>query len=328
MFGIHGAGSIGCYIGGRLVHAGETVTFVGREALGEEIATYGLTLTAVDGERFVIPSVTWTSDPDALVDCEVVMVAVKGLAVAEAGQLLATRLRPDAVVLALQNGVSSAATLREALGDRRVYACSVAFNVVRQGQGGFLQGTGGPLSTHGDVPAVVVERLRKAGMPVEQHPDMRAVLWGKLLLNLNNAVNALADVPLLQQFRDRDLRRVMAAAIGEALAVLRAEGIRPVSFLPVPPWLLTHILRLPTWLFLRIARRMVAIDPGARSSMWEDLSRGRRTEVRLLNGEVVALGERHGVPTPVNALIVEMVTAIEDGQDGRARLPELVALAR
>ncbi len=325
--GIMGAGSVGCYVGGGLAHAGERVRFVGRRALGEEVADNGLHLTAVDGTERHVDAVEWSTEASDLADCELVLVAVKGLALDEVGEALAGVLQPDTIVLALQNGVSAEAALRRHLAPRPVWACSVGFNVRRMGEGRFLQATGAPLSLHCDVPEPVTAALERGGFTVARHPEIDAVLWGKLLLNLNNAINALADVPLLVQFRDRGLRRVMAAAIAEGLEVLQAAGIRPVNYLPVPPWLLVTILRLPTWLFLRIARRMVAIDPEARSSMWEDLDRGRKTEVRLLNGEVVALGERLGVATPVNRAIVEAIEAVESGAPRAPRVADLVRRA-
>ncbi|MEL6350077.1 MAG: 2-dehydropantoate 2-reductase, partial [Myxococcota bacterium] len=326
--GIMGAGSIGCFVGGRLAAIGEDVCFVGRQPLGDEIATHGMQLTAVDGTVTALSpdQVSWTTDAAALSDCAVVFVAVKGLATDAVARELRGILAEDCAVFSLQNGVTNAGILRDHLGPRVVAPCMVSFNVLRRGEGRFLQGTGGPLALGTDAPADVVRRLQKTGLEVSLHDDMRAVLWGKLLINLNNAINALADVPLLDEFRDRRLRRVLAAAIVEGRAALTAAGIRPVSFLPVPYWVLTGVLRLPTWAFVRIARSMVAIDPQARSSMWEDLQRGRQTEVHLLNGAVVDLGRRYGIPTPVNAQIVAAISAAERGEDTQNALDVLIRL--
>lgn len=327
-FGIMGAGSIGCFVGGLLVNAGEDVVFVGRESLGAQLAQHGLYLLRVTGERTVVSAgqLHWTTDPASLSDCDVVLVCVKGLATAQVGAELAHHLRPDAVVLSLQNGVANAHTLRAHLGPRAVWPCMVSFNVVRQPEGRFLQGTSGPLVTDVAVSADLVGRFLLAGLPTEQHANMTGVLWGKLLLNLNNALNALVDLPLRAQLMDRALRRVLAAAQEEALAALRAARIRPVVHLPAPPWVLPHLLRLPTWLFARAAARMLAIDPGARSSMWEDLQRGRNTEVDLLNGAVVELGRAHGVATPVNDRIVAAIHAVEQGEDSAPHVEALLGL--
>jgi len=203
----------------------------------------------------------------------------------------------------------------------------VPFNVLRMGQGRFHQGTSGELTTAADLPPAIVEAFAGAGLPFHEAPDIEAVLWGKLVINLNNALNALADLPLKQQLEDPVWRKVMSRAIAEGLAVFDAAGIRPKTFLPVPPWMVVHLLRLPTWLFTRVARKMVDVDPTARSSMWEDLQKGRQTEVRLLNGEIVALGQTHGVPTPVNSRIVQAIEAAERGERDPAATEALRACA-
>ena len=90
------------------------------------------------------------------------------------------------------------------------------------------------------------------------------------------------------------------------------------------------LLRLPDALFARLARKMLAIDPSARSSMADDLAAGRRTEVDWINGEVVRLAQRLGRQAPVNARLVALVKAAEnDGAcwSGEALLAELRASA-
>jgi 2-dehydropantoate 2-reductase len=325
-FAVMGAGSIGCYVGGRLQHGGHDVVFVGRQRLGAELAEHGLHLTSYRDEQLEVGALQWATTPDAIVDVDVVLVTVKGLATEEVAQDLARILPQDTVVLSLQNGVSNADILQRHLGSRRVWPCMVPFNVLRQGEGRFHQGTSGELTTSEEVPEPIRKALGAAGLEVRTHPDMRGVMWGKLLFNLNNALNALADLPLKEQLQDRVWRRVIAGAISEGLAVLAAEGITPVAFLPLPPWAVVHVLRLPTWLFTRVAKAMLAIDPDARSSMWEDLQRGRRTEVHMLNGTLVVLGRRHGVKTPINTAILEAIGAAERGEEVGDRVRALRAL--
>jgi 2-dehydropantoate 2-reductase len=71
------------------------------------------------------------------------------------------------------------------------------------------------------------------------------------------------------------------------------------------------ILRLPDFLFRRLAAKMLAIDPLARTSMWEDLEAGRTTEIDYLNGEVVRLAESLNRTAPVNAKLVELIRQAE-----------------
>ncbi len=137
--------------------------------------------------------------------------------------------------------------------------------------------------------------------------DIRAVQWGKLLLNLNNPVNALSDLPLRQELLDRDCRRVFAALQTEALRVMARAGIQPAQVTAVSPTLLPHVLRLPNWLFTRLAKRMLQIDAKARSSMWDDLEAGRVTEIDALSGAVVRLAVQHGMEAPLNARMCELL---------------------
>src|SRR3546814_8207724 len=72
---------------------------------------------------------------------------------------------------------------------------------------------------------------------------MVAVAWGKLLLNLNNAINALSGLTILEELHQRDYRRVMAAAMVETMELLKIAGIEPVATGPIPPRLLPHAIR-------------------------------------------------------------------------------------
>jgi 2-dehydropantoate 2-reductase len=152
------------------------------------------------------------------------------------------------------------------------------------------------------------------------HDDLRPVQWTKLCINANNAVNALAGIPLRDQIAGRGYRRIMARVVGEALGCLRAAGIRPVRIGRMIPSLAPLVLGLPDWLFLRAAAAMVRVDPEARSSMWEDLERRRPTEIDHLNGEIIRLGEQHGVATPVNRGLCDLVRAAEAAGSGSPRM--------
>ena len=146
------------------------------------------------------------------------------------------------------------------------------------------------------------------------------VLWAKLMLNLNNAVSALSGAPTVELLRAPGFRRLVAAVIEEALAVLKVAGIAPAALRGVPIGWMPTVLRLPTWLVRIVTRAQMKVDPEARSSMWEDLERGRLTEVEQLNGEIVALASRLGVDAPLNRRIVERIHAAEAAGAGSPRL--------
>ena len=143
--------------------------------------------------------------------------------------------------------------------------------------------------------------------------DMLGLAWGKLLINLNNAINALSGRPLREQLRARDYRRVFAAAMREGLQLLMRAGIRPAKVGAVGPRLLPFVIESPNWLFNNIFIRSWKIDEKARSSMSDDLAHGRKTEVDFINGELVELAHRLNLEAPVNEAIVALIRKAEAG---------------
>lgn len=322
--GIFGAGAIGCYVGGRLALAGEDVVFVGRAALGERLAAGGLRLSDQHGFQATIsPSeLRFRTQAAALADRDLVIVTVKSLATFEAGDELRSALSPDVTIVSLQNGVRNADRLRERLPKRPVLGAMVPFNVAQTPDGRFHQGTRGPLVVEraGAASDALVAAFERAKLEAKTHPNIAGVLWGKLLFNLNNAVNALSGLPLREQLLDPGYRRILSGAIIEGLRATQKGGIEPVSHGRMIPAFAARALLLPTWLFSRIAKVMVAVDAEARSSMADDLERRRRTEIDDLNGEIVRLGGEQSVPVPINLRIVELIKEAEEGKNGSPRL--------
>lgn len=323
--GIMGAGSVGCYIGGKLAAAGVETVLVGRPALAEEIGRTGLRLTDCDGgdERLAAGAVRVVTSPHALAGSDVVLVTVKSQDTATAAAQLASYLGDGAVVASFQNGVRNPAVLRQALPGRRVLAAMVPYNVLRKPDATFHRGTSGALiveRTPDGVERPLVKALSDGHLATKRRRDVDRVQWGKLIFNLNNPLNALVGVPLREQLTQRPLRRILAAVMAEALGVVSRARIRPVSSLGVPPAVVPFVLRLPDMLFFRLASTMLRIDPEARSSMWDDLERRRTTEIDHLTGEIVRLAAEVGAAAPLNARIAELMRQAEAARAGSPRL--------
>ena len=323
-----GAGSIGAYVGGALIAAGADVMLIGRARMCEQVALHGLTISDMDGRNSSLSAaqVHCGEDPAELAGAALVLVTVKSADTEGVAHLLAQYAAPDALVVSLQNGIGNADVLRRALPGRTVLAGMVPFNVVQLPGSRFHRGTEGSLMVEAS-PALApwLPMFEVAGLPLVQRTDFVAVQWGKLLMNLNNPVNALSGLPLKAQLSDRDYRRCLALLIDEALHALAAAGIAPAQIGKVPPTRLSRLMRLPNWLFTRVASSALRIDPEARSSMWEDLQAGRRTEIDYLNGAVVALAEKFGLDAPANRRIVALVHQAQQGKDGGIRSRDLLA---
>ena len=332
-FIVLGAGAIGCYVGGRLAAQGQAVWLVGRPHALDALAQQGLRVTDLYGfNQQVAPSALRLvhSLADALHDVNselplgtvptqpsttptgaaptpecVVLLCVKSGATESAARELAAVCAPGTPVISLQNGVDNVARIQAIAPGLQVLAGMVPYNVVLRGAH-VHRATAGHLHLQ---QSPVTEQLaplwRVAGLATVLPADIRAVQWGKLLLNLNNPVNALSNLPLRDELLDRDCRRVFAALQTEALGVMARAGITPAQVTAVSPTLLPHVLRLPNWLFTRLARRMLQIDATARSSMWDDLEAARVTEIDALSGAVVRLAAQHGMAAPLNSRMCE-----------------------
>lgn len=309
---VFGAGAIGCWVGGRLSAAGADVTLVGRPRVMAELETGLRTSELYGGTREARPKLA--TEASAVEGAELVLVTVKSTATAEAARQLAPVLAKGCVIVSLQNGVRNASMLRDALPDHRVLAGMVPFNVVRRGPGHYFRASSGKLMFEAhDAIAPLSEACLKAGLPFELRDDMPAVQWSKLVLNLNNAINALSGRPLAEELADRDFRRCLAACQREALDLLAEAGQPLARITPLPTAWIAKILTVPNGVFELLARRVVAIDPNARSSMWDDLEAKRPTEIDYIQGEVVALAHRLGRDAPVNRMLVGLVKDAERG---------------
>jgi len=326
---VAGAGSIGCFVGGQLAAAGRDVCFLARQRIVDEVATRGLTLTDRDGGSAQVAAgrIAIGTDPALLASADVVLVTVKSGATREMARTIRQFAPAQAIVVSLQNGIDNATILQEELPQMLVVAGMVPFNVVALGEGRFHRGTDGDIVIDAKS-GPLAQALSTPHMKVKVHPDMNAVAWGKLLLNLNNALNALAGVPLREEIADRRWRLVLAACVAEALAALHAAGIRPARVASLPPSALPRVLRLPDFLFRLVAARQVKIDPNALSSMCNDLEQRRTTEIDQLQGAVVALASAEGLRAPMNQAVLELVKAAEKKGAGSPRLTAAEVRAR
>jgi 2-dehydropantoate 2-reductase len=313
---IHGAGSIGCFVGGSWAAAGLPVRFVGRESVREAVAENGMTLTDSTGwlVRLAPEQVDFSTKPAALAKADIIALCVKSTSTAEAAKEIAKHGRKGALVVSFQNGVSNGELLRGMLGRNfEVVDGMVPYNVAYLGHGRWHKGTAGDLVA-GDAPRThdLSEQVGEGPGRLRIEANMAGIAWGKLLINLNNAVNALSGRTLLEELKERDYRRVLAASIVEALDILALAKIEPAKIGPVPPKLLPHVIAAPDFVF-RHFLKIQKIDAKARSSMYDDLRAGRRTEIDFLNGEVVKLATRVRRRAPVNEAIVALIKQAEAG---------------
>ena len=212
-----------------------------------------------------------------------------------AGRELQPFLRPDTLVLCLQNGVDNAQRLRTVLPQHEVAAAVVYVATEMAGPGHLKHHGRGELVIE---PARAGERvaraLQAAGVPTEVSPNVRGALWLKLILNCAyNAISAIAQRPYGENVAGEGIPDVMHDVVDECVAVARADGVQ----LPADPHLAT--------------RKLVETMPSQYSSTAQDLARRKPTEIDHLNGYVVRRGQALGIPTPANRVLWALVKLIE-----------------
>lgn len=331
-----GAGAIGLYVGGCLAAGGAGVRFIGRPQRRQDAVTAGgLHLTDLQGRDTQLPAsaIDWSESPAGSPAPDLVLLCVKSRDTAAAMVALAGSVPPGTPVLSLQNGVENVDVARRNAPALTVLPGMVPFNVAQRGPGHYHQGTAGQLAVQD---SAVTRRwapaFAAAGLPLQLRDDMPAVQWGKLLLNLNNPVNALSGLGLRDQLLHPGWRRCTALLMDEALRVLAAAGIQPAQLTPLPPRALPWLMRLPTPLFRLAAARLLKIDPHARSSMADDVAAGRPTEIDALCGAVERLATHHGLTAPRQRHMIDLlqrpVRPLDDPAPLVATLRNLAILRR
>lgn len=312
---IYGAGSIGCYVGLSWLAAGLDIAFIERRTLGETFAQMGGRVVDDRTDVFIAPDkIRFVDDPAALAEADLILLSVKLNDDAQAVSDIRQFAQRDAIVVSLQNGVDNAARLSADLPDMTVVDGMVPFNVVRPEPHVFRKSSAGHVMIEDDMRLQTwLEPASRSTVAPLFRPDMRAVKWSKLLLNLNNPLNALSGISLYDELSQRAWRQLLADAQRECLEIMTAEGIEPAKLGPLPPRALPILLATPDWFFNRTGLRLQRIDRHARSSMADDFAAGRKTEIDFINGMVAALGRKSGIPCPVNEIAAELVRQAEKG---------------
>jgi 2-dehydropantoate 2-reductase len=321
-----GAGAVGTYIGGSLALAGEQLVFMERPEVVEELRKRGLRLDlTIDKRRntkeaYVLNSasfVTASSLEEALRygPFDVAIFALKSFDTADAIESMrpfAEKLPP---FLCFSNGVDNEPALAGLLGADKVIPGTVTHSIGRRGPGDIvlerLRGIG-IASTHPLSPKLMAA-ANSAFLNASAYSNPVAMKWSKMMTNLTaNPISAALDMTAAEVFADPRLFRLEMALVHECIAVMKAQGIPLVDLPDAPVRALALVTRLPTWLARPLLAGAAGSARGAKMPSFHiDLYSGRgKSEVEFLHGAVVRAGEKYGVPTPVNKVLSETVSAL------------------
>lgn len=254
-----------------------------------------------------------------------VLLAVKAGDVETACIGIAPRLTPESIVVSLQNGLCED-RVAAVVGRERTIGAIVGWGASLTAPGRVVQTSRGHM-TIGELHGHVTPRLRALEAmlatvePVRVSTNILGAVWTKLIINAaTSTLGAVTGLTLGDMLGRGAVRRVARHLVAESVRVAEAEGVR------LEPFGGRVDVRRVAWrsgggagawlhnlLGAAVLRLAAGKYRGLRSVMLQDLDRGRPTEVDEFNGVLVARGAAHGVPTPLNATLVEMVHAIERG---------------
>lgn len=234
----------------------------------------------------------------------------------------------DALPSSLPRGLTLVSTLSGVGGIRRIRerfpanpaaAMSVMFN------GQLLEPLHARITTRphvllGSDDSRLLELFGDCGMQVTRVQG-EASAWGKLLINLSNAICALTHTTFKDLLTVPELRAAYAAVLDEAVGALQRAGIRFQLPVPLAYGAYRQLLLRGGPAIWWLAKLKSGLQDCSFPSMVADVYAGRRTEVDQLNGEIVSLGREYNIPTPLNARLVSLVQAIE----GRMPPPRMSA---
>ena len=291
---VMGAGAVGCYFGALLARAGHAVTLIGRPEHVQAIQARGLRLQTATHDSHV--PLAASTEASAVQGADVVLLCVKSTDTEAAARQMQPHLAPGALVLTLQNGVDNDARARAVLGPGHPVAAAVVYVATAMAGPGHVRHFGRGELVIGPSPASarVAGALCAAGIPTEVSGSVRGALWAKLVINCAyNALSAIVQQPYGWLVRQDGAADVITDLVAECLAVAQADGVQ-----------------LPGDIHAAV-RGIAQTMPGQRSSIAEDLARGRPTEIEHLNGYVVQRGAALGVATPVNRTLLVLVRMAE-----------------
>jgi 2-dehydropantoate 2-reductase len=300
---IIGAGGVGGYFGARLQQAGADVHFVARGSHLAAMRRDGLTVESPLGDIH-LPKVNATETPADIGPADMVWLSVKLWDMDGAVKSMRPLIGPDTGVISFQNGVQKDDILREAFGDRAVMG-GVAYIATNIDRPGVIKHTGtmqrlifgeydGRRSKRAET---LLDFSLRGGIDAELSDDVRKAIWEKFvfLVALSGSTTTMRETigPIRSNPRSR---RFLSELMRETVAVGRALGVAlPADFAD---------------------QRLAFVDTlphEMTSSMHHDLKAGKRLEVSWLSGGVAQLGEKAGVPTPMNRAVWEILALSEAG---------------
>ena len=295
-----GAGGVGGYFGGRLAKAGFDVTFLARGEHLREIQKNGLRVKSVNGD-FTIENAQATDSIQKIGFADIIILAVKAWQVRDIAKELSPIIRKDTIVLPLQNGVVTAEELAEIIPEENIIGglCKIISKL--ESPGVINHFALDPVVIFGEFSSRETRRAEllksvfdKAEVNSNISDDITADLWKKFIAICVSGLLAVTGTNYGELRELKETRKLMTELIREIYAL--SQHLRINIEPEFPDKLISLIDTYPR---------------ETTSSLTRDVWEGRPSEIEYQNGTVVRLGEKYGVPTPVNRFVYNCILPME-----------------
>lgn len=298
-----GAGAVGCFFGGMLARSGKDVLLIARENHVQAIKKNGLFMECQSFQEYVHIDVS--SNIKDIASADLVLCCVKSPDTENVMHEIKSLIKPDALILSLQNGVDNTERMRRVISNAAIP--TVVYVATSMGGDGHVKHFGrgeliiGELNPQGHEPSElqqVTDIFLSANIPCVVSSNIRRELWLKFLVNCSyNAISAIGQITYGEMVQQENIRQLIGDLTTEFLLVAKQEKV-DIS---------AHEARM-------INEQIAQTMAGQRSSTAQDLMRRKPTEIDYLNGLIVRLAESHGVSAPAHRVVYALVKMLEHQQ--------------
>lgn len=235
---------------------------------------------------------------------DLIILATKFAGLKDAIKNIKNFVKEDTVILSLLNGVTSEDIIADVYGkDKMLYSYFIGHSSVRCGNS----------VTHDDVNTIVFGAennlsenvvavknfFDKVGINYKIPDDIKRSMWLKFMLNVSaNQPTAILRMTFGDMFENTHFMKFAESIMREVQSVAKAEGVQNTETMVD-----------------EALKHLKTMTPDGKTSMLQDVEAGRKTEVDMFAGTVIELGKKHGIPTPYNKIMKEMIGIIEEHQD-------------
>ncbi len=296
-----GAGAVGCYFGGMLARARHDVTLIARPTRADAINRLGLEMDCKSFQEVV--TLKASSDISSLADADLVLLSVKSLDTEKTVREIESLLPSKAVILSLQNGVANVDIASKIISNSVypavVYVASGMVGdrtVKHHGRGELYIGSIRNQSPEDPQNLAEISTLfEDSDVPCPISPNIKREMWLKFLVNCTfNAISGIGQISYGEMVKFPEILKLVDDITKEFLVISSSEGVE-ISYAEAQQ-----------------ANQLIATTMVTQvSSTAQDLAKKKKTEIDFLNGYIVELGKRYGVPTPTNESVFSLVKMLE-----------------